>query len=144
MKPKDYLALFCTVEKEIDRGIERIATLRRMAEGGAAKLREARVRTSPDPGRFQRFLDEAADEETAVAELERKKDRMLTEIGLSIARLPEKKQVRLMELRYMQGCPWADIARRLHLCESQTFRLHLQALSLLPDFPEETLPSRQG
>ena len=44
--------------------------------------------------------------------------------------------IRVLELRYIDGLSWEETTLRLGYSHSNVFRLHQQALSLLPPPPE--------
>ena len=123
------------LRREILRRGERVETLRRLAGRMTPRLSPVRVRTSPDPGRLQALLDDAADEEREILRLEQELDEAVQDTALFISALPDRRMALLLELRYLDGRGWPEIAELLHYSESWTFKLHLRALSLLPGGP---------
>ena len=136
MTPREYLLRPAALRREIVRRRERVETLRRLAENVSRRLQDVRVQVSSDPGRMQAFLDEAADEETNIRRLEQEAGQAETDVALAVSRLPDRRLSALLELRYLDGLDWPEVASRIHHSLSWTYKMHLRALSLLPDRPE--------
>ena len=117
---------------EITRREERILTLRNLAAALGRPFRTGpSVCSSPDPGRTQRLVDEAVDEEAAVRALREDLDAALAELALLISRLPDSLSAEVLQLRYLEGLPWQEIPCRVHLSRSRAFELHRRALRFL-------------
>ena len=136
MTAREFLSRPEDLRREICRRRFRAETLRRLAAGSAPSLREVRVLSTPDPTRFQALLAEAADEEQEILRLEEERLQALTDAALAVTRLPDSRLSRLLELRYLEGLSWHETALRMNYGESTVFRLHQQALALLPLPPE--------
>ena len=128
MTAPDVLLRPRAIRREIERKQMRIETLRRFAEHLTSPLREVRVKSTPDPTRMQALLAEAADEEKHLPLLEAELEQALTAAAITISTLPDERLVRLMELRYMEGCSWEDVAAEMGYSQSQMFKLHRAAL----------------
>ena len=141
MTAREYLERPETMRLEICRKRTRIETLRRLATRFSAPPDAVRVKASPDPSRMETFLAEAADEEQAIRLLEEKRKRALADAALLIARLPDEKMARILELRYLDRLGWEEITEEMGCCASRVYRLHQLALEILtppPEAPEET------
>ena len=136
MTAREYLERPDAIGREIERRRMRIDTLRRLATRFSAGLSDVRVQVSPDPGRMQEFLAEAADEEQEIARLEKKRIRAAADAALLISRLPEEKMTRIMELRYLDRWQWEDILDEVDCSASHMYRLHQLALDILTPPPE--------
>jgi len=139
MTAREYLERPETMRLEICRKRTRIETLRRLATRFSAPPDAVRVKASPDPSRMETFLAEAADEEQAIRLLEEKRKRALADAALLIARLPDEKMARIMEMRYLDKLPWEEITDRIGCSPSHIYRLHQLALDILtppPDVPD--------
>ena len=136
MTAREYLSRPRTLLQEITRKQRRILFLRRLADSTTAPLREITVQSTADPARVQAFLAEAADEEEEIRRLEAAREQALIDAALAISLLPDEKQVMLMEMKYLDGCGWAEIASQLAFCRSRTYRLHQLALEWLDNLPE--------
>ena len=120
------------LRREIARREERIGTLRRLAEAiGRPLPGDLRIQASPDPGRTQRLLDEAVDESETVRLLAEERNAALGELVVLISRLPDPLSAGVLQLRYLEGLPWQDVLRRIHLSRSRVFELHRRALEFL-------------
>ena len=123
-RPKD-------LRKEMERKQTRIDTLRRFAQQLTAPLREVKVKSSPDPARFQALLAEAADEEQELKKLEEEQVQAVTEAVLAFSALPDERMIRIMELRYLEERSWEEIAEDMWISESRMFKLHKAAVAAL-------------
>ena len=90
------------LRKEMERKQTRIDTLRRFAQQLTAPPREVKVKSSPDPARFQAF-----------------------------SALPDERMIRIMELRYLEERSWEEIAEEMWISESRMFKLHKAAVAAL-------------
>ena len=130
------------IRREIERKQMRMETLRRFAEHLTSPLREVRVKSTPDPTRMQALLAEAADEEKQLPLLEAELEQALAAAAIMVSTLPDERLVHLMELRYLEGRSWEEVAAALGYSPSQTFKLHRAAMSLLP-LPESEKEARR-
>ena len=123
-RPKD-------LRKEMERKQTRIDTLRRFAQQLTAPLQEVKVKSSPDPARFQALLAEAADEEQELKKLEEERVQAVTKAVLAFSALPDERMIRIMELRYLEERSWEEIAEEMWISESRMFKLHKAAVAAL-------------
>ena len=123
-RPKD-------LRKEMERKQTRIDTLRRFAQQLTAPLREVKIKSSPDPARFQALLAEAADEEQELKKLEEERVQAVTEAVLAFSALPDERMIRIMELRYLEERSWEEIAEEMWISERRMFKLHKAAVAAL-------------
>ena len=114
----------------------RVESLRWFAARLTPTVREVEVKSTPDPARMQAFLSEAADEEQAVLRMRKELDRVLDETALYISYIPDSRIVRVMELRYLEGLDWQEIALEMDSLISSVYRVHRKALAMLPPPPE--------
>ena len=119
------------LRKEMERKQTRIDTLRRFAQQLTAPLREVKIKSSPDPARFQALLAEAADEEQELKKLEDERVQAVTEAVLAFSALPDERMIRIMELRYLEERSWEEIAEEMWISESRMFKLHKAAVAAL-------------
>jgi len=133
MTSRERLLRPAALRREVARRRERIETLRHFAASVSHRLKDVQVRVSPDPGRIQAFLDEAADEEAEIRRLEKEIAEAEAETAMILSRLPDRRLALLLEYRYLDGLDWPEVARRIHHSLSWTYKIHLQALAMLPD-----------
>ena len=119
------------LRKEMERKQTRIDTLRRFAQQLTAPLQEVKIKSNPDPARFQALLAEAADEEQELKKLEDERVQAVTEAVLAFSALPDERMIRIMELRYLEERSWEEIAEEMWISESRMFKLHKAAVSAL-------------
>ena len=123
-RPKD-------LRREMERKQTRIDTLRRFAQQLTAPLQEVKIKSSPDPARFQALLAEAADEEQELKKLEDERVQAVTEAVLAFSALPDERMIRIMELRYLEERSWEEIVEEMWISESRMFKLHKAAVAAL-------------
>ena len=116
--------------KDLRKEMERKQT-RRFAQQLTAPPREVKVKSSPDPSRFQALLAEAADEEQELKKLEEERVQAVTEAVLAFSALPDERMIRIMELRYLEERSWEEIAEEMYMSESWTLKLHKAAVAAL-------------
>ena len=119
------------LRREMERKQTRIDTLRRFAQQLTAPLQEVKIKSSPDPARFQALLAEAADEEQELKKLEEERVQAVTEAVLACSALPDERMIRIMELRYLEERNWEEIAEEMYMSESWTLKLHKAAVAVL-------------
>ena len=132
----EYLSRPQKLRKQIARKLVRVESLRWFASRLTPTVREVEVKSTPDPARMQAFLSEAADEEQAVLRMRKELDRVLDETALYISYIPDSRIVRVMELRYLEGLDWQEIALEMDYFISSVYRVHRKALAMLPPPPE--------
>ena len=136
MTVQDYLLRPELIRQEIRRKQERIESLHRYTTRLSAVLRDVRVKSTPDPAYVQAILAEIADEEQAILRLQEDLTRALADVALYISRLPAA-CVTLLEVRYLDGLTWPQVMDRLGYSRTSVYRIHRQALDLLPPPPED-------
>ena len=140
MTAKEYLQRPKQIVQEIRRKQGRIETLKRLATRLGPEMSDIRVQTTPDPARIQGFLAEAADEEREIALLEEKLQEALCDSARLIARLPDEKMARILEMRYLDKQMWEDICETMEAemdtGRTRVFELHRTALDILTPAPE--------
>ena len=136
MTAREYLERPEAIRQEISRKRTRIETLRRLVNRFSPEFTADRVQSTPDRTRMQAFLAEAADEEREIALLEEKRKQALADTARLIARLPEEKMIRILEMRYLDRLPWEEITERMGGGVSTVYRLHQLALDILTPAPE--------
>lgn len=140
MTAKEYLERPERIVREIRRKQERIGTLKRLATRFGPELSDIRVQTTHDPTKMQGFLADAADEEKEIARLEEKLQEALCDSARLIARLPDEKMARILEMRYLDRQMWEDICETMEAemdtGRTRVFELHRIALDILTPAPE--------
>ena len=120
------------LRREIIRRETRIATLRRLAGAMSRPLPgDVRVVSSPDPGRNQRLLDEAVDEQEAVRLLREELEAATGEPAILFSFLPDALTASVLQIRYLENQSWREVCLRTHLSRTRAFARHRQALELL-------------
>ena len=123
---RDYLSAALRLDAMIALRLAQLDTLREKAER-ITRLADAQ-RGSGCTDRVGDMAAEIADQEAGLlgeyqALLLRQKA-----IGAAIRRVPDERQQMVLEMRYLQGLPFARISMTLHYDERQTYRLHERGL----------------
>ena len=124
----EYLSRAQILNMEIDAGFERIQQLRALAERRTAVYGREKVGGS---GAMDFRMDVVARIVDAERELDEKIDRMIElrrEIQDTVARVSEDRMRVLLELRYLNGCTWEEIAERMSYSTRNIYNLHAAAL----------------
>ena len=124
----EYLHRAVALDVEIDAGFERIQQLRALAERRTTVYGREKVNGG---GAADHRMDVVARIVDAERELDEKIDRMIAlkaEIQGVIARVNEDRMRLLLELRYLNGHTWEDVAERMNYTTRNIYNLHSAAL----------------
>lgn len=128
MDAKEYLRQYRYIDRSVEAKLERIERLRALAERRTAAYgRRGGGGTRTSDGRMDvvaRLIDAQRELDQEIARLLDTK----AAIEAAIARLPDARMRALLELRYLQGRRWDDIAAALGYSRENTLRLHRAAL----------------
>ena len=124
MTVREYLERPMVLRLEIARHERRIEDLRRQATRITSILSKNRVVSTKDPTFLQEILAEAADLENETLALEEELYRTCREIRGAIAAMEEKTLADVLELRYVEGLSWNEIADRTCYTLSWLYKLH--------------------
>ncbi len=127
MTAKEYLRQYCEAENDITDKLEEISRLRALAEKTTQAFGGDRVRTSGEdrlPKIIAKIADMEADVDKEIDELQSKKEDVQKIINL----VPDKKQRKVLERRYIKGEKWEQIAVNLNYDYRWVTRLHGRAL----------------
>ena len=124
----EYLRRGVTLDMQIDAGFERIQQLRALAERRTTVYGHERVAGS---GAADHRMDVVAKIVDAERELDAWIDRLIelrSQIQATISRLQDGRMRTLLELRYLNGQPWEQIAERMGYSTRNIYNLHNAAL----------------
>ena len=124
----EYLRRALILDMQIDAGFERIQQLRALAERRTAVY--GRERTGGSCAADSR-MDVVARIVDAERELDAQIDRMIAmreEIRATIARVSDERMRVLLELRYLNGRTWEDVAEEMNYTTRNIYNLHSAAL----------------
>jgi DNA-directed RNA polymerase specialized sigma subunit len=130
--PKQFLWQYIDAEKEINAKMKRIARYREMATKTTATLSDIRVKTSQD-NRMERVLDEICDlgaEIESDVKLLKEKQKVVRD---TIRMISDARQRIVLELRYLNGETFEEIAVDINYCYMQVCRIHGKALDAIKD-----------
>ena len=124
----EYLRRALVLDMQIDAGFERIQQLRALAERRTAVYGREKAGGS---GAVDGRMDVVARIVDAERELDAQIDRMLAlkaEIQETISRVGDERMRVLLELRYLNGHTWEDVAEEMHYTTRNIYNLHAAAL----------------
>ena len=124
----EYLRRALALDMRIDAGFERIGQLRALAERRTAAYGREKVRGS---GAADARMDVVARIVDAERELDARIDAMLAmkaEIQEVIARVSDARMRVLLELRYLNGRTWEEVAEEMNYTTRNIYNLHGAAL----------------
>lgn len=130
----EYLSRARTLNLRIDAGFERIQQLRALAQRRTAVYGREKVNASAAADGRMDVVARIVDAERA---LDEEIDRMLAlkeEIAAVIGRVPDERMRGLLELRYLNGLSWEEVAERMNYTTRNIYNLHnaaLRAVTLL-------------
>ena len=123
-----YLRRAQELDMAIDAGFERIQRLRALAERRTAVYGRERVNASAEADARMDVVARIVDAERA---LDEQIDRMLEmkkEIADVIGGVADARMRMLLELRYLNGCTWEEVAERMNYTVRNIYNLHAAAL----------------
>ena len=124
----EYLRRAVALDVEIDAGFERIQQLRALAERRTTVYGREKVNGG---GAADHRMDVVARIVDAERALDAQIDRMIAlreEIQATIARVPDERMRVLLELRYLNGRTWEDVADQMNYTTRNIYNLHSAAL----------------
>ena len=127
----EYLRRALALDMQIDAGFEQIQQLRALAERRTAVYGREKVGGN---GAADRRMDVVARIVDAERELDAKIDRMIAmraEIREVIGRVPDERMRVLLELRYLNGRNWEDVAEKMNYTTRNIYNLHSAALKIV-------------
>ena len=128
MTAKEYLNQVRLLELQINAKLEQVARLRSLTEKITVTLSPAAGTASPNPTALQdRILRLMEAEEELNADIDRLVDLKREIHGLLLQVEPPEYRL-LLELRYLNGHEWPEIAEELGFCKRTLYRMHDQAL----------------
>ena len=135
MTAKDYLSQARQLDQAIDARLERIACLRALVSGRAARTDGMPRGSAGSAG--STFFD-WTETVLKIDEMERALDRdidrlidLKREIAEVIAAVPDMRYRTLLEYRYLCGWGWRRIARAMHYSEDRIRHIHARALQMV-------------
>ena len=127
----EYLRRALVLDMQIDAGFERIQQLRALAERRTAAYGREKVRAG---GAADHRMDVVARIVDAERELDEKIDRMISmraEIQDVIGRVVDERMRVLLELRYLNGHTWEQVAEEMNYTTRNIYNLHSAALKVV-------------
>ena len=126
MDAKEYLGQYQLAEAEIEACYEQIAALRDEATRMSAELSDM-----PSGGECRDLDDivaEMVDLRAELIERIRRANQLRKEICDLIYSLEDERLIRLLHLRYIDGCKWEEVAERIGTDLRYVYRMHGRAL----------------
>lgn len=118
-----YLNQYQDLKVKIQKNIEKAELLRSRAESTQMNLDADKVQTSPK-NKVEEFLAKAIDLERSAKQDETRLEKIKSEILLKLSDLENPREMKVLELRYLEGLFFVQIADDFELSDRQIFRIH--------------------
>lgn len=118
-----YLSQYQYLKMNIQDKLEKAELLRSIAEGMQMNLDADKVQTSPK-NKVEEFLVKAIDLERSAKQDETRLEKIKSEILLKLSDLENPREMKVLELRYLEGLFFVQIADDFELSDRQIFRIH--------------------
>lgn len=128
MTAREYLSQIRCIDLRISSKLERVMSLRALAEKAASTLSDTKVSGSPNVTRMEDIILKMVDLEATISADIGALMGLQREIGETIKCVDNPEQQTLLELRYLSFLRWEDIAVRMQYSSQHLFRLHNDAL----------------
>lgn len=128
MKAKDYLSQAYKLDRRIDCKLRQTEDLRELATRATASIHAERVSGTKQRSPMENAIVKLIDLEHEINDdIDRLVD-MKREIAVVISKLPSPSHKILLELRYLEGKTWDEIAKDMDYDIRWVYRLHGKAL----------------
>ena len=127
-----YLNQYQDLKVKIQKNIEKAELLRSRAESTQMNLDADKVQTSPK-NKVEEFLAEAIDLERSAKQDETRLEKIKSEILLKLSDLENPREMKVLELRYLEGLFFVQIADDFELSDRQIFRIHNSGIKHLAE-----------
>ena len=127
-----YLNQYQDLKVKIQKNIEKAELLRRRAESTQMNLDADKVQTSPK-NKVEEFLAKAIDLERSAKQDETRLEKIKSEILLKLSDLENPREMKVLELRYLEGLFFVQIADDFELSDRQIFRIHNSGIKHLAE-----------
>ena len=128
MSAKELLELYSRKTSQIEALQAKIAEMRALAEKCTTVLSFTPGGGSGNRSRLEEFVVKIDSMEQQLGILWEERGGIFIDIMNLLDAMPTEKYRRVLELRYLEGKTFREIASTLYLCEKQVYRLHSKAL----------------
>lgn len=118
-----YLSQYQCLKNSIQDKLEKAELLRSIAESTQMNLDADKVQISPK-NKVEEFLVKAIDLERSAKQDEARLEKIKSEILLKLSDLENPREMEVLELRYLEGLFFVQIADDFELSDRQIFRIH--------------------
>ena len=118
-----YLSQYQCLKNSIQDKLEKAELLRSIAESTQMNLDADKVQISPK-NKVEEFLVKAIDLERSAKQDEARLAKIKSEILLKLSDLENPREMEVLELRYLEGLFFVQIADDFELSDRQIFRIH--------------------
>lgn len=128
MGARAFLERVTNAQRRMERMQERARHYRALAMRSTGSMEAVRVGGTPGRSRVEEGMNAFMDIAQDIEEEARALRELIRQTNGVIARIPSATERELLELRYLDGLRWEDIARRMMYDERQVRRIHVKAL----------------
>ena len=130
MTNKEYLSRAYHLQKAIDAKKRHLPYLENLSLKASANISE-RVKSTPDPTRFESLMNTIIDLKTSIQKDEETLKVVRPEIVQAIYGVTDIRYKLILELRYLMYLSWDDIIVQTGYCRSYVYELHGRALRMI-------------
>lgn len=127
MTAREFLGRYRAAQEDIRRAERLIKKVNEQLEVQGVNTTSERVQSSSTDDRTARLVAELVDARTDLEDAKERALRVMREINSLIELIPDPQQKRLVELRYLEGRTWEDIANEIHVSYRHVFRVRSNA-----------------
>ena len=126
---EEFLSRPKTLEEQIRRDIDHIASLRSIVEKTTTQMSFTAGRNpSKNEKAFEKVMIQIAEEEVALEAKQKRLVEMKLEVENLIKRIQNKRQQAALRLYYLQGLKWEEVAARLNIYGHYIYNLRDAAI----------------
>lgn len=127
MIAQQFLGRYRAAQIDMQRAERLIARITALLEVQGVDTSAEKVQTSSIDDRTAWLIAELVDARREFEEARIRSVQVMREINSLIELIPDPQQKRLVELRYLEGRTWEDIANEIHVSYRHVFNVRLQA-----------------
>lgn len=128
MTAQQYLYQYRSALIDLQRSERLIKRITALLEVQGVDTSAEKVQTSKLDDRTARLVAELVDAKREFRDLHEESVRRMRTVAGVIRAIEDPQQKRLLELRYIEGLPWHEIAEKMYVSYRHVFRIHSRAL----------------
>lgn len=127
MTAQQFLGRYRAAQIDMQRAERLIARITALLEVQGVDTSAEKVQTSSIDDRTARLIAELVDARREFEEARIRSVQMMREINALLERIPDPQHKRLLEMRYLEGKTWEEVAKGIHVTYRHVFNIHKRA-----------------